>query len=54
MHCWVKSSGEIFVSDKACDAPLDFTKNASGPCKQALEAYKNRVMCDDAAQDGGS
>ncbi len=54
VQCWVKPSGEIFVSDKACDAPLDFTKNASGPCKQALEAYKNRVMCDDAAQDGGS
>jgi hypothetical protein len=54
VSCWVKPSGEIFVSDKACDAPLDFTKNASGPCALALEAYKNRVMCDDAATDGGS
>jgi hypothetical protein len=54
VRCWVKPSGEIFVSDKACDAPLDFTKNASGPCKLALEAYKNRVMCDATAQDGGS
>ena len=54
VHCWVNPSGEVFVSDKACDAPLDFTKNASGPCKQALEAYKKRVMCDDAPVDGGS
>lgn len=54
VHCWVKPSGEIFVSDAACDAPLDFTESASGPCKLALEAYKKGVMCADDGAGGGS
>ena len=53
VHCWVKPSGEIFVSDQACDAPLDFTESASGPCKLALDAYKKRIMCADTGTGGG-
>ena len=54
VHCWVKPGGEIFVSDRACDAPLDFTKSASGLCKLALDAYKKRVMCANPVDAGAS
>jgi hypothetical protein len=54
VHCWVKPSGEIFVSDRACDAPIDFTKSASGPCKLALDAYKKRVFCANPVDAGAS
>ncbi len=54
VHCWVKPTGEIFVSDRACDAPLDFTESASGPCKLAIDAYKKRVMCANPVDAGGS
>jgi hypothetical protein len=53
VHCWVNPVGEVFVSDMACDAPLDFKESASGPCELALEAYKKRVMCGDAGASGG-
>ncbi|MFS8067434.1 MAG: hypothetical protein ACMG6S_13820 [Byssovorax sp.] len=54
VHCWVKPTGEIFVSDRACDAPLDFTESASGPCKLAIDAYKKRVICAEPVDAGGS
>jgi hypothetical protein len=53
VHCWVKPSGDILVTDQACDAPTDYTESASGPCKQALDAYKKRVMCSDAGSGAG-
>ena len=53
VHCWVNPSGEIFVSDHACGAPLDFTESASGPCKLALDAHKKRVFCAEGGAGGG-
>lgn len=53
VHCWVNPSGEILVSDQACDAPLDLVERTTGPCKLALDAHKKRVMCA-ATGTGGS
>ena len=50
-RCWVAPSGDIFVSDQACDAPLDYTESTVGPCKQALEVYKKRTRCADLRGD---
>jgi hypothetical protein len=44
-RCWVAPSGNVFVSDQACDAPLDYAQSTSGPCELALDAYKARTMC---------
>ncbi len=54
-RCWVTPGGNIFVSDQACDAPLDYMQSTSGPCKLALEAHKTRTMCADrgGADAGG-
>jgi hypothetical protein len=51
VRCWVNPAGEAFVTDKACDAPIDLTESSTGACEPALEAYKNHVMCADL--DGG-
>lgn len=53
VRCWVNPGGAVFVTDQACDAPLDYTESASGPCKSALEAYKKHVMCGDAGSSAG-
>ena len=52
LRCWVNPAGEAFVTDKACDAPIDLAESTTGPCEPALEAYKNHVMCADL--DGGA
>ena len=55
-RCWVTSSGNVYVSDQACDAPIDYTQSTAGPCALALEAFKKRIMCKDlgGAADAGS
>ncbi len=52
VRCWVNPVGEAFVTDKACEAPIDLTESSTGLCKPALEAHKNKVMC--ANLDGGA
>ena len=52
VRCWVNHAGDAFVTDRACDAPIDLTESDSGACKLALEAFKTRVTCPVPA-DGG-
>jgi hypothetical protein len=52
VHCWVNSASEIFVTDKACDAPLDLKESTAGDCASALNSFKTRVKCVDV--DGGT
>ncbi len=42
VRCWVSRDGFAYVTDTACDAPLDFveeTEATSGVCVKALAAY---------------
>jgi hypothetical protein len=54
VHCWVNPAGEAFVTDKACDAPVDVTESTTGFCEGALKAYKKLDFCSevDAGADG--
>ena len=52
VHCWVNPTGEIFVTDKACDAPIDLTESTSGTCSAALKTFKLPGKC--AVLDGGA
>ena len=51
-RCWVTPNGTIYVTDQACDAPIDFIESTTGPCKSALQAYKKRTMCGAGASSG--
>jgi hypothetical protein len=56
-RCWVAPDGEVYVTDRACDAPPDYqdhTADTSGICVQALAAYgrKGHSRCP-APPDGG-
>ena len=52
VHCWVNPAGDIFVTDKACDSPLDLTESTSGVCAVALKTFRNPGMC--AVLDAGA
>lgn len=52
LRCWLDPSGAAFVTDKACDAPLNLTESTGEACIPALVAYKNHMMCPDL--DGGA
>jgi hypothetical protein len=42
LRCWLAPDGTAYVTDEACDAPIDFqdqTKATSGVCVKALAAY---------------
>ena len=52
VHCWVNPVGEIFITDNACDAPIDLTESTSGACAAALKTFKTPGMC--AIVDGGA
>ncbi len=55
VHCWVNPGGDTFVTDEACDAPLDVTESTTGSCVDALKAYKLKVFCAETdAGTGGS
>ena len=58
LRCWVAPDGSTYVTDAACDAPLDYqdqTKSGSGPCVKALAAYARtgHDLCA-APPDGGT
>ena len=58
LRCWERVSGEIFVTDATCEAPLDFTDHsadADGPCKEALAAYadEQKGRCSSPIGDAG-
>jgi hypothetical protein len=54
VRCWLDPTGAAFVTDEACDAPINLAESVSGNCAPALEAFKKRVMCPigDAGADG--
>ena len=52
VHCWVNPAGDIFITDNACDAPLDLTESKTGVCETALKSFKLRLKCADV--DGGT
>ncbi|MFO0759979.1 MAG: hypothetical protein U0359_26070 [Byssovorax sp.] len=59
VHCWENPLGDAFVTDQACDAPLDFhdhSGDADGPCAKALAAFARDGMgkCPAQAGDGGA
>lgn len=58
LRCWKGPDGTFYVTDAACDAPLDFedrTSDAEGPCVGALAAYArpNHGRCGLETKDGG-
>ena len=59
VRCFQAPSGSVFVTDQACDAPLDFhdrTEDPDGPCVKALGAYaaEGHGRCPRASHDGGT
>ena len=58
LRCWVAPDGSTYVTDEACDAPIDYqdqTKSGSGPCVKALAAYARtgHALCA-VPPDGGA
>ena len=42
LRCWLSPGGLVYVTDEACDAPIDYvdeTQADSGPCVKALADY---------------
>ncbi|MEO7327367.1 MAG: hypothetical protein ABI193_02230 [Minicystis sp.] len=59
IRCWERVSGDVFVTDATCEAPVDFTDHsadADGPCKEALAAYadQQKGRCAPPVGDAGS
>ncbi len=57
LRCWQAPDGNVYVTDEACDAPVDYvdhTKDGSEPCVKALAAYARpgHGLC--AGSDGGA
>lgn len=62
VRCWLASSGDVYVTTTACDAPVDFVDAtgapAGSPCGRALAAYARapEATCESGgsgASDGG-
>jgi hypothetical protein len=53
--CWVAPSGDVYVTDTACDGPPDFQQQVAGPCALALADYKSsgHGRCPAAPADAG-
>jgi hypothetical protein len=58
LHCWMAPSGDVYVTDEACDAPPDYvdeTQATSGLCVKALAAYARPMhdLCANPPDGGG-
>jgi len=56
VRCWISPASEVYVTDKACDAPPDYsehTSDTSGPCVDALAAFQGKKRCGGPGSDGG-
>jgi len=57
VRCWLSLGGDVYVTDTACDGPIDYkdqTSDMSGACVKALAAYARDGHGRCALADGGA